>query len=136
MMNQHDYRGRFTADKWIKARFNRAIAEVTQSLDEYQFNEAAAAIYRFIWHEFCDWYLELSKPVFYGKVSPEQRLATQRTLHEVFQNMLLLLHPFMPFVTEELWQVLNRSDEKSIMVSHFPLVNEHGKIQPPKKKWK
>ncbi|OPY85622.1 MAG: Valine--tRNA ligase [Smithella sp. PtaU1.Bin162] len=109
------------ADKWIKTRLNRAIAEVTQSFDEYRFNDAAAAIYRFIWHEFCDWYLELSKPTFYGKMSPEKRVATQCTLYRVFQTMLQLLHPFMPFVTEELWQTLNRSNEKSIMVSSFPV---------------
>ncbi|MEQ8215680.1 MAG: class I tRNA ligase family protein, partial [Smithellaceae bacterium] len=112
------------SDKWIKTRLNRAIEGVTNSLDKYQFNDAAAAIYHFIWHEFCDWYLELSKPAFYGKVSPEQRLATQRTLYEVFQKLLLLLHPFMPFVTEELWQVLNRSEEKSIMISAFPVVEQ------------
>jgi len=60
-------------DKWIKARLNKAIEEITLSLDEYRFNDAAAAVYRFIWHELCDWYLELSKPVFYGKGTPEQR---------------------------------------------------------------
>ena len=90
-------------DKWIKARLNKAIEEITVSLDEYHFNDAAAAIYRFIWHELCDWYLELSKPVFYGKETPEKRQAAQKTLHEVFQKMLQLLHPFMPFLTEELW---------------------------------
>jgi len=107
-------------DKWIKAKLNEAIGEITRSLDEYRFNDASAAIYRFIWHEFCDWYLELSKPVFYGRVSPEQRQATQRTLGEVFKIMLQLLHPFMPFVTEELWQAQNGSDKNSIMVSSFP----------------
>jgi valyl-tRNA synthetase len=110
-------------DKWIKAKLNESIEEVTHRLDEYRFNDASAAIYRFIWHEFCDWYLELSKPVFYGKVSPEQRQTTQRTLREVFKTMLQLLHPFMPFVTEELWQALNGSDKDSIMVSKFPVVN-------------
>lgn len=110
-------------DKWIKAKLNETIAEVTRSLDEYHFNDASAAIYHFIWHEFCDWYLELSKPVFYGKASPEQRQATQKTLHEVFRTTLQLLHPFMPFVTEELWQTLNGSDEDSIMVSKFPVIH-------------
>jgi valyl-tRNA synthetase len=110
-------------DKWIKAKLNEAVEGVTRSLDEYRFNDASAAIYHFIWHEFCDWYLELSKPVFYGKASPEQRQATQQTLYEVFKTMLQLLHPFMPFVTEELWQVLNGSDERSIMVSKFPVVD-------------
>jgi valyl-tRNA synthetase len=114
------------ADKWIKARLNKAIEEVTSNLDEYHFNDAAATVYRFIWHEFCDWYLELSKPAFYGKVSPQQRIATQRTLHDVFKTMLLLLHPFMPFVTEELWQTLHNGYDQSVMVMSFPV---------PKKDW-
>ena len=111
-------------DKWIKARLNKAIEEITLSLDEYRFNDAAAAVYRFIWHELCDWYLELSKPVFYGKGTPEQRRAAQRTLYDVFQKMLQLLHPFMPFLTEELWQVLRGNDQDSIMISKFPSVEE------------
>jgi valyl-tRNA synthetase len=111
-------------DKWIKVKLNKAIEEVTHSLDEYRFNDASASIYRFIWHEYCDWYLELSKSALYGKLSPEQRQATQRTLYSVFKTVLPLLHPFMPFVTEELWQVLNKSDEKSVMVTNFPVVNK------------
>ena len=111
-------------DKWIKAKLNKAIEEVTRNLDEYRFNDASASIYRFIWHEYCDWYLELSKSSLYGKLNPEQRKATQRTLHAVFKTALLLLHPFMPFVTEELWQVLNKSDEKSVMVTDFPVGNK------------
>jgi valyl-tRNA synthetase len=108
-------------DKWIKAKLNKAIDEVTRSLDGYHFNDAAAAIYRFIWHEFCDWYLELSKSALYSKVNSQQRQTTQRTLHDIFKTTLLLLHPFMPFLTEKLWQVLNGSDKNSIMVSSFPL---------------
>jgi valyl-tRNA synthetase len=111
-------------DQWIKARLNKAIEEITLSLDEYRFNDAAAAAYRFVWHELCDWYLELSKPVFYGNGTPEKRRAAQKTLYEVFQAMLQLLHPFMPFLTEELWQVLTGNDEHSIMVSKFPVVKE------------
>ncbi|MGP8153768.1 MAG: valine--tRNA ligase, partial [Smithella sp.] len=110
-------------DKWIKVKLNKAIEDITLGLDEYRFNDASAAVYRFIWHELCDWYLELSKPVFYGKTNPEQRHAAQRTLHEVFRKMLQLLHPFMPFLTEELWQTLKGNDENSIMVSEFPVVN-------------
>jgi valyl-tRNA synthetase len=111
-------------DQWIKARLNKAIEEINLSLDEYRFNDAAAAVYRFIWHELCDWYLELSKPVFYGKEHPEQREEAQKTLYDVFRTMLKLLHPFMPFLTEELWQVLNGDDGHSIMVSDFPVVKE------------
>jgi valyl-tRNA synthetase len=111
-------------DKWIKARLNKTIEEVTTNLNKYRFNEAAAAIYRFVWHEFCDWYLELNKPVLYGKNSLELRKATQRILYDVFKIILQLLHPFMPFVTEELWQVLNKSDKNSIMISTFPIYNK------------
>lgn len=112
------------ADKWIKNRLNNVIEEITRNLDEYHFNDAAAAIYRFVWHEFCDWYLELSKPAFYGKVSPARRIAAQKTLHEVFKKMLLILHPFMPFVAEELWHALQGSDEHSIMTASFPRADE------------
>ncbi|MFO7570298.1 MAG: valine--tRNA ligase [Smithellaceae bacterium] len=111
-------------DIWIKAKLNEAIQAVTRSLDEYRFNDATAAIYNFIWHEYCDWYLEISKPSLYGKVGPEQKHVTQRTMKEVFATMLQLLHPFMPFLTEELWQALSGSDEHSIMVSRFPEVRE------------
>ncbi|HQN70139.1 MAG TPA: valine--tRNA ligase, partial [Smithella sp.] len=109
-------------DLWIKARLNKAVEDVTTALDEYRFNDAAAAVYRFIWHELCDWYLELSKPVFYGKGSAKQKQAAQKTLGVVFPTMLKLLHPFMPFLTEELWQVFHGDDKNSIMVSRFPAV--------------
>ncbi|MBN1471326.1 MAG: valine--tRNA ligase [Syntrophaceae bacterium] len=114
-------------DKWIRAKLYKVIEEITRSLDEYHFNEAAAALYRFIWHELCDWYLELSKPVFYGKSTPAKRRSAQKTLYEVFQKMLQLLHPFMPFLTEELWHVLRGSDHNSIMVTPFPVVQEDWK---------
>lgn len=107
-------------DKWIKAKMNKAIEDVTRNLEEYRFNEAAASIYGFIWHEFCDWYLELIKPALYGKKTAPQRKAAQKTMREVFKTILQLLHPFMPFVTEELWQVLTGKNEDSIMVSEFP----------------
>ncbi|PKN05877.1 MAG: valine--tRNA ligase, partial [Deltaproteobacteria bacterium HGW-Deltaproteobacteria-7] len=120
-------------DKWIKAKLNEAIEAVTRSLDEYRFNDATAAIYNFIWHEYCDWYLEISKPALYGKISPEQKQVTQATMKEVFGVMLQLLHPFMPFVTEELWQTLHGSDENSIMVSKFPVAAEAGENQAAEK---
>ena len=112
------------SERWIKARLNKAVTDVQAALDEYRFNDAAASIYHFIWHEYCDWYLEISKPALYGKAGQEQKQVTQRTLKEVFGIMLKLLHPFMPFVTEELWQALHNSDEHSIMVSAFPVIHE------------
>ncbi len=107
------------ADRWIKARLNRTIAEVIRGLDEYRFNDATAAVYQFVWHEFCDWYLELIKPVLYGKEDTAARRAAQKTLMVVLTTSLKLLHPFMPFLTEEIWQTLV-ADGSSIMVSPFP----------------
>lgn len=110
-------------DRWILSRLQRTTAEVVRSLDEYRFNDAAAAVYSFFWHEFCDWYLELIKPTLYGKETPEERMAAQLTLKEVLKNGLKLLHPFMPFITEEIWQKLTQ-DGTSIMVSPFPSLDE------------
>ena len=107
------------ADRWIKARLNRTIAEVIRGLDEYRFNDATAAVYQFVWHEFCDWYLELVKPVLYSKKDTAARRAAQKTLIDVLTTSLKLLHPFMPFLTEEIWQTLV-ADGSSVMVSPFP----------------
>ena len=106
-------------DRWIKHRLNVTVSEVIKSLDEYRFNDAASGIYQFIWHELCDWYLELVKPELYGKGNPEKRRAAQRTLLTVMMSSLKMLHPIMPFVTEEIWQTLV-GDGTSIMVSQFP----------------
>ncbi|MDA8126844.1 MAG: valine--tRNA ligase [Deltaproteobacteria bacterium] len=111
------------ADRWILSRLDKTVAEVIRGLDEYRFNDAAAAAYQFVWHEFCDWYLELVKPVLYGKDDPAARLAAQQTLLFVLKQSLQLLHPFMPFLTEEIWQTLV-GDGSSIMVSAFPAVDE------------
>jgi valyl-tRNA synthetase len=113
-------------DQWILSRLQKTAGEVVRSLSEYRFNDAAAAVYAFFWHELCDWYLELAKPALYGRETPERRLAAQATLKEVLQDGLKLLHPFMPFVTEEIWQKLSH-DGTSIMVSTFPEADE-GKI--------
>jgi valyl-tRNA synthetase len=131
MMNLEDYDAAVPvrkedasiADRWIRARLNRTIAEVVQGLDEYRFNDAAAAVYQFVWHEFCDWYLELTKPVLYGGENPAGRRAAQKTLLEVLTTSLKLLHPFMPFLTEEIWQTLV-ADGTSIMVSKFPAADD------------
>jgi len=106
-------------DRWIRARLNRSIEEITRHLDEYRFNDAAAGIYQFVWHEFCDWYLELIKPVLYGKEEQGKRDDVLRTLYMVLKKSLQMLHPFMPFLTEEIWQKCVR-DGTSIMVSPFP----------------
>jgi valyl-tRNA synthetase len=91
-----------TINRWIAGESERAVAQVTEALEAYRFNDAAGAIYSFIWHVFCDWYLELSKPIFGG--SDEAAAAETRAMTAwVLDRALKLLHPFMPFVTEELW---------------------------------
>ncbi|MBN1662911.1 MAG: valine--tRNA ligase [Deltaproteobacteria bacterium] len=128
LMNLEDYAGgavqanpsdESLPDRWIKSRLNKVIDDVTKGIDEYRYNDAAMSLYQFIWHELCDWYLELSKPVLYGKETPEKKLAAQHSLFVVLKSSLQLLHPFMPFVTEEIWQTLI-DDGSSIMVSAFP----------------
>ena len=108
-------------DRWIRGRLNQVIREVRRSLEEYKFNEACHVLYQFIWHEFCDWYLELSKLYLYKEAGKERKDLTGRTLSEVLDATLKLLHPFMPFITEEIWQQLPRLREKpSIMIAEFP----------------
>jgi len=106
-------------DRWILSRLHRLIKEVEEAYREYKFNELANLIYQFTWHEFCDWYLELIKPVLYQKDDSKSRLKTQHIMAEVLTTTLQLLHPIMPFITEEIWQKLP-STEKSIMVSPYP----------------
>ena len=108
-------------DQWIRGRLNRTIREVKKSLEDYKFNEATHALYQFIWHEFCDWYLELIKPYLYQDKDVRRKRITQQTLLKVLDATLRLLHPFMPFITEEIWQQLPLEKEvSSIMVAPLP----------------
>ena len=107
------------ADAWIESRLSATIVAVRGHLRRYRFNDAASAIYQFVWHEFCDWYLEIAKLSLYRPENPAQRLRTQHTLVTVLETTLRLLHPFMPFITEELWQRLPHTGA-SIMVAPFP----------------
>jgi valyl-tRNA synthetase len=93
------------ADRWIVSRFAATLARVDQALREYRFDLAAAALYEFTWYEFCDWYLELTKPVLQGDDATEkQKRGTRRTLITTLEALLRALHPMMPFITEEIWQ--------------------------------
>jgi valyl-tRNA synthetase len=112
------------ADQWILSRVNRTAAAVREGLDGYKFNEAASAVYQFLWHEFCDWYIELIKPALYQDRDPGRKWAAQDVLARVLDTSLRLLHPFMPFITEEIWQTLP-GNEGSIMVAEFPRVREN-----------
>jgi valyl-tRNA synthetase len=107
------------ADRWIKSRLAATSRAVRTALDAYRFNDAASAIYQFLWHEFCDWHLEIAKRTLYQAEDPVARAVTQRTLVETLEVTLRLLHPFMPFLSEELWQRLPHEGD-SIMVAPFP----------------
>jgi valyl-tRNA synthetase len=108
-------------DRWIRGRLNDTIRSIERSLEEYKFNEASHTLYQFIWHEFCDWYLELIKPYLYQDKDLRLKRLTQKTLVEVLDAVLKLLHPFMPFVTEEIWQQLPlEKEDRSIMIAKFP----------------
>src|SRR6185369_7666645 len=93
------------ADRWIRARLSAAISEARAALDSYRFNDYANALYQFIWHEFCDWYIEMSKLSLNATVGADPQ-NSRRLLFELLDHILLLLHPVMPFVTEEIWQTL------------------------------
>ena len=108
-------------DRWIRGRLNETIRSVRKALDEYKFNEACHILYQFIWHEFCDWYLEMTKLYLYREGDQKRQDLTRQTLLEVLDAILRLLHPFMPFITEEIWQQLpTRKGNESIMVAEFP----------------
>jgi valyl-tRNA synthetase len=106
-------------DKWILSRYNSVVQEVTNALDAYRFDEAAQTLYDFIWHEYCDWYLELVKIRMYNKEDAVGKQSAQYVLWQVLEGLLRLLHPMMPFITEEIWQHLPHEGE-SIMVAEWP----------------
>jgi valyl-tRNA synthetase len=108
------------ADRWILARLNKVMGEVGRALQEFQFAEAASALYQFLWHEFCDWYIELSKGALYGDQA-EPKQSTRAVLVFCLDHILRLLHPFMPFITEEIWQKLPLvRTVDSVMIAPFP----------------
>ncbi|MGH7934105.1 MAG: class I tRNA ligase family protein, partial [Candidatus Binataceae bacterium] len=92
------------AERWILSRLDNAVREVTAAIDGYEFNNAAMVVYQFVWHEFCDWYIELSKEPL--KTDGERQAAARYVLVRCFDHLLRLLHPFMPFISEEIWQAL------------------------------
>jgi valyl-tRNA synthetase len=96
---------RTPADRWILARLQRAVNETVAALEGFRFNEAAGTVYAFVWHELCDWYIELAKEALYGD-DAEKKEGAQATLTHALETSLRLLHPMMPFITEELWHVL------------------------------
>ncbi|MGE1083760.1 valine--tRNA ligase [Pseudomonas shirazensis] len=116
------------ADRWIISQLQRTEAEVTRQLEQFRFDLASQALYEFIWNQYCDWYLELSKPVLWDENAPIERArGTRRTLVRVLEVALRLAHPFMPFITEEIWQriaPLAGVSGKTIMLQPWPVANE------------
>ena len=120
------------ADRWIISRLQRTEQEVAEAIAQYRFDLASQALYEFIWNEYCDWYLELSKPVLWDdNASPALKKGTRRTLIRVLETTLRLLHPFMPFITEEIWQrvapltgKVTEGGEATVMLQPYPELNQ------------
>jgi valyl-tRNA synthetase len=140
MMNLEDYdpesapdpESYSMAERWILARMRKTAMSVNDSMEQHKYDQAAMAVYHFFWDEFCDWYIELAKPALYDKENVRRRAATQQVLWRVLESALRLLHPFMSFVTEEIWQKLPKPasyaerlpkafrDKPSIMIAPYP----------------
>ena len=120
------------ADRWIISRLQQAEIDVTEAIDSYRFDLAAQALYDFVWNEYCDWYLELSKPVLWDENGdPELKKGTRRTLVRVLEAILRLAHPMLPFITEEIWQTIApfagielKAEGDTIMLQPFPVADQ------------
>jgi valyl-tRNA synthetase len=117
-----------TIDYWIISEFQKTAAAVNLAMETYRFDLAAKEIYEFVWDEFCDWYLELTKPILNSDDATQaQKLGTQQTLARILESVLRLAHPFLPFLTEELWQKVPstvRLSGDTIMLQPFPVADE------------
>ncbi len=120
------------ADKWILSRMNAVVKEVTDNLDKFELGMAVQKIYDFIWDIYCDWYIELVKPRLYGSEEKTKHVALY-TLTFVLENILKLLHPFMPFITEEIWQHIPITKEESVVVAAWP-VYDHSLVYEEEEK--
>lgn len=111
-------------DGWILSRFQSTLKELNDSLDRFEVNNASKIVYAYVWNDFCDWYVELSKQRLYQGTNEEKSAVLTRAI-SLYEDMLKLVHPFMPFITEEIWQLLDeRKKGESISVSNFPRFNE------------
>ena len=117
-----------TTDRWILSRLRKLIEDATRALNTFRFDLYANHVYEFAWHEFCDWYLELTKPRLVDSSEDlESRLAAQTTLLEVLRSVLIIVHPAMPFISEALWQMIPKSQgtvDDSIMLQAFPIADD------------
>ena len=118
-----DYAKLSLTEKWILSRCARTSRAVKDGIENYKFNEAASAVYQFVWHEFCDWFLETAKPALYEKEGVQRRDCARSVLSKVLEDILIMLHPFMPFVTEEIYHILPAT-KGSVMAACYPY-DEH-----------
>ena len=109
-------------DKWILSRLQQTVKEVTDMLEKYELGEAGRLLYDFIWNEFCDWYIELAKARLYNHDAPEARATAQFVICHVLESAMRMLHPFMPFITEEIWQCLPH-ESGTVMLQPWPKVD-------------
>jgi valyl-tRNA synthetase len=120
----HERANESLPDRWIRSRLGKTIAEVREHIEHYRLDLAAKALYEFTWNEYCDWYLELTKPLLQDTDTPAgTRIATQRTLIEVLETLLRALHPITPFITEEIWQRVAKVagiEGDTIMLQPYP----------------
>ena len=117
-----DFSGEKTvADRWILTRLNETVEKVTSLFDQFEFGEAGRQLYNFMWDDFCDWYIEMSKEILYGE-DEEAKQTTKSILVYVLDQTLRLLHPIMPFVTEEIWAKIPHTGE-SLVVADYPVVH-------------
>ncbi len=112
------------ADRWILSKLQNTVASIARAIDNYRFDHAAQSIYEFVWNEYCDWYLELSKPVLNNEDASEAaKRGTRKTLVDVLETLLRMTHPIMPFITEEIWQrvaPLAGNNDATIMLQPYP----------------
>ena len=110
------------ADHWILSRLQTSITEVSRNLDNFRLNDSLSAIYHFFWHEFCDWYLELIKPRLSEGANLDQKKTARAIVIHVMKTCMALLHPYIPFISEEIWQKLKNGTDKSLVISPWPEV--------------
>jgi len=108
------------ADQWILSRFHQTIKKCTDNLDRYKVNDSLNEVYQFFWHDYCDWYLELIKKRLYQKEQTGSRKAALALATHIMKESMNLLHPFMPFISEEIWQSLKIDDDQSIVICPWP----------------
>ena len=112
------------SDRWINSRFHQTVSEMNKAMDKFEVNNASKIIYAFVWNDFCDWYIELAKNRLYSSEDEIKSAVLARAI-KMFENLLKIVHPFMPFITEELWQrIYERKEGESISTSEYPILDE------------